>query len=354
MAAGCPHDGIGNIRVHAAAMTQHAYRQHLGLVGHTGAADAVAGGFGNRSGHVRAVPGAFAGGGKKPAFAIGCFPIPVIQRTWRTCIGGTSRDVRAGDEVVALQQIAGQVRMPRQDAGIDDRHDHALALGGGPGCRRIDATDRIGEMPLIARQQRVVGQAASAALQRIHARVDLRILHCRIRLQCAHQAVGVAAAQWHGQPDQLAAHRQRTHMRWRAWHAAARGRYQPHCRARCRRSDRGRRRRADAARSHPAAAVLDDDAVDRGIAHGLLTLRSARVGIRCGGAGNAAGERQDRAAGDGERAGTMGLNHDDVLFKMECNANERARSGRRRSRCDGKACVTSRNRHRGRSTCRHR
>src|SRR5690606_17278785 len=102
-------------------------------------------------------------------------PVAVVQRTGHALVGGTARDEGIGDEVVAVEQAGGDIRMRGQDAGVEDRHHHAFTLRLVPGRLRVDATDGVVEVPLVLRVVLVVGHQ-----QRLLQAVDVGRLHRRV------------------------------------------------------------------------------------------------------------------------------------------------------------------------------
>ncbi|KAG0930729.1 hypothetical protein G6F31_016957 [Rhizopus arrhizus] len=145
-----------------ATLAQHAHRKHLGLEGDTGHADAVVGLLGHGAGDVRAVPGTVLGQRAVVTLVIVFDPVAIVLRTGYAIIGRAARGLRVADEVVAFQQVADQVRMLRQDAGVDHRHHDALALRNVPRRRR----DRSAPVPAARRRHAARCGAASRPLRR--------------------------------------------------------------------------------------------------------------------------------------------------------------------------------------------
>ncbi len=292
-------------------MPEHAHRQHFRPVGDACPANAVVGGFGNRAGHVRAVPAAVAGHREQPAVAVFGNPIAEVQCAGHTLGRGATREERIGDEVVAGEQIAGQIRVIGQDAGIQYRHYDAFALRCFPGLRDVDATHRVDEMPLIGLQQRIVRQCA-AGLQRIHAQIHLRRFDVRVCAQFLHKTVGIGATELGRQFDQFAARGKRAQIGWRCGGTGACGRRKTDGCARSGRTDCRRGSAADIARGADLpAAVADDDSVDRRIGHGLLALGTGRCRIGVGGQRCTARRSQD-TAGKHKDLRRRALDHDGI------------------------------------------
>ena len=173
-----------------------------------------------------AVPGAAA----NVALAGIVIPVAVVQCPRHALGGRAAGNEGIGDEVIAFQQRTGlEVRVRRQDAGIDHGHDHTLTLAGFPGGRGIDATWGGLQVPLVLGEVLVV-----RGCRRTHHFVDFGKFHRRIGTQRADQRLQLGAARTATDSEQVRAHGQLATMleagRLQGGTAGAAGRLAEHAR----------------------------------------------------------------------------------------------------------------------------
>ncbi|KAG1550028.1 hypothetical protein G6F50_013309 [Rhizopus delemar] len=245
--------------------------------GDTGHADAVVGLLGHGAGDVRAVPGTVLGQRAVVTLVIVFDPVAIVLRTGYAIIGRAARGLRVADEVVAFQQVADQVRMLRQDAGVDHRHHDALALRNVPRRRCVDAADRVVQVPLVLLIEGIVRHqcrlhVAGTQLGAAQLHVRFGVLHRRVGLQFLQHALQFGRGQAALHADQVRAGGEPAHH-LRAERAGAggaagqagTGQRRLHCR---------QLGRAVAGGGSPGP-VLDDDALGprlggAGLAHRLM------------------------------------------------------------------------------------
>ncbi len=256
----------------------------------TGHADAVVGLLGDGAGHVGPVPGAVFRLRAVVALVGVLHPVTVVLRARHAVVGGTARGLGVADEVVAFQQVADQVRMLRQDAGVEHGDDHAFALRNVPGRRCVDAAGGVAQVPLVLRVERIVrhqGRLHVARAQFGAAQLDVGfgVLDRRVGLEFLQHALqfgrGQAALQAdHVGTDAELAHHLRTQ---RACTAGATGQAGAgECGL-----HRGQLGRAVAG-SSGTGAILHDDALGArfggaGLAHRLAGRQASGVDRACGG-----------------------------------------------------------------------
>src|SRR5207342_2010916 len=173
-ATGRPHHRVGDVGVVTAATAEHADRNDLGFRRHARTGEAVVGHFGDRAGHVRAVPRTVACGRTAAAFARRT-PVARVPTTRHARVVGAARNEGIGDEVITRQQVRFEIGVVRR-ARVDDGDDDAGALGDVPRAGDARATGARAVVPrLVGGEVWIVRQCVG-----VHAAVDGNVLDVRI------------------------------------------------------------------------------------------------------------------------------------------------------------------------------
>ena len=164
LATGGPGDGVDEVGAVGAAAAQEADGHDLGVRGDTRDTIAVVRVRGDGAGYMGTVPGrlltlvpvlaASVIGGALTRFG----PVSLVRGIVVVAVVVTGA-LGVGDEVVARQELALEVRVVGQDAGVDDGDRDALAGGLRPGVGGIDSVGARGHVPLLG-EVGVVGDIA--------------------------------------------------------------------------------------------------------------------------------------------------------------------------------------------------
>ena len=204
---GGPLQRIQNVRGVAAALAEHAHRQHHHVAADAGHADSVVRRRADQAGRLRAVPRAAADVARDAtAHHADIGRGDAIARVGRVGVAAAAVVRRAGigDEVVARQQLACQVGVVGPHPRVEHRHDHtALARRDRP--RRFDVDGRqhtrcIDDPVAVRRPQVPLADGRcgglAGAVQRVvrrrldaHALIDHRVFHIGLRGEPGRQVL---------------------------------------------------------------------------------------------------------------------------------------------------------------------